>query len=106
MVMQGDGNLVVYSASGQACWASHTAGNNGAKLRLWDKGILTIDRADNNAWLWTSRNQASDKIELPIWRAGSTVFYKCNDPDGTFHPSKNYGTRVYCNGDWVNWHRV
>ena len=34
------------------------------------------------------------------------MFNECNDPAGRFHPNQNYGTRVYCNGDWVNWHRV
>ena len=43
--MQGDGNLVLYSSSSAALWASGTSGNSGAYLVLGDDGNLVVDSA-------------------------------------------------------------
>src|ERR1019366_5569821 len=40
-VMQGDGNLVVYDGSGKPLWASNTPGSPGAYLSLLDSGQLS-----------------------------------------------------------------
>jgi hypothetical protein len=52
MVMQGDGNLVLYGASNSALWASGTSGNPGAYLVLGDDGNLVVDSAAGTV-LWT-----------------------------------------------------
>ena len=49
--MQGDGNLVLYSSTGSALWASATNGNPGAYLVLTDAGNLVVDSAAG-APLW------------------------------------------------------
>jgi hypothetical protein len=41
-LLQGDGNLVVYSSSSQPLWASKTDGNPGAYLALSDDGGLAL----------------------------------------------------------------
>jgi outer membrane protein assembly factor BamB len=51
--MQDDGNLVLYSAGGDAVWASNTVGNDGAYLVLQDDGNLVIYAADGSP-LWAT----------------------------------------------------
>lgn len=41
-VMQGDGNLVIYGAGGKALWSSSTQGHDGAFARIDDDGILSV----------------------------------------------------------------
>ena len=52
LAMQGDGNLVVYSAAKVALWNAGTAGNPGAYLALGDSGELTV-RSAAGRQLWT-----------------------------------------------------
>ena len=33
------------------------------------------------------------------------MFNECNNPAALVHPNQNFATRVYCNGDWVNWYK-
>ncbi len=50
-VMQGDGNLVVYSSTSQPLWASNSSGNPGAYLILGDDGTLAlISPAGGTLW--------------------------------------------------------
>ena len=51
--MQGDGNFVLYTSAGSPVWASNTAGNSGAKLSLQNDGNLVITSA-SGAVLWAS----------------------------------------------------
>jgi RHS repeat-associated protein len=50
-IMQGDGNLVVYDASGDSLWASNTSGNPDSYLTLTDSGFLIVTSASGAA-LW------------------------------------------------------
>lgn len=50
-VMQSDGNLVVYTSS-SAVWSSQTEGNPGASLSVQDDGNLVI--YSGSSALWTS----------------------------------------------------
>lgn len=50
LVMQGDGNLVLYSAAGHAVWASRTVG----------QGVRLVMQGDGNAVLYTPTNE-------PLW---------------------------------------
>jgi len=50
-VMQGDGNLVAYSADGHAWWASGTDGHPGAWVVLQNDGNLVVyDAAGSSPW--------------------------------------------------------
>ena len=51
MVMQGDGNLVVYNGANQALWHTNTDGNPGAYLSLQNDGNLVI-YSSSNQFLW------------------------------------------------------
>ncbi|HSZ38527.1 MAG TPA: carbohydrate-binding protein [Trebonia sp.] len=52
-IMQGDGNLVVYTGSGTPVWASDTAGDSGAYLDVQNDGNVVIYGASGSA-LWST----------------------------------------------------
>jgi hypothetical protein len=52
-IMQGDGNFVVYTSSGSALWASGTAGNPGAYLVVQNDGNVVVYSASGAA-LWAT----------------------------------------------------
>ena len=52
-IMQGDGNLVLYTSSGTPVWASNTAGNDGAYLEVQNDGNVVIYSASGSA-LWST----------------------------------------------------
>jgi len=56
--MQSDGNLVVYTASGRPVWQSGTAGSYGASLVMQNDGNLVVYRTDGSA-AWSSFGQAA-----------------------------------------------
>ena len=59
LIMQADGNLVIYDASWRkALWATSTEGNPGASLVLLDGGKLAIVSADDER-LWHATTRTS-----------------------------------------------
>ncbi|MGF1646520.1 MAG: hypothetical protein ACFCVF_06330 [Kineosporiaceae bacterium] len=58
LVMQGDGNLVVYTTAGRAAWNSGTSGNPGARAVLQDDGNFVVYRPDGRA-VWASAAPAA-----------------------------------------------
>jgi subtilisin family serine protease len=50
LVMQRDGNLVVYDASNASRWSSGTRGSEGAALELRDGGNVVVQRDGNVLW--------------------------------------------------------
>lgn len=59
-VMQGDGNLVVYSPAGDPLWASNTAGRANATLQLEDSGDLAIYSGGRAVWRTNTAQAAPD----------------------------------------------
>jgi parallel beta-helix repeat protein len=53
VLMQGDGNLVVYSDTGTGLWTSGTSNDSGARLALQNDGNLVIYSASGTA-LWST----------------------------------------------------
>ena len=51
--MQGDGNFVIYTASGSPVWSTGTAGNSGASLSVQDDGNVVIYSAAGKG-LWST----------------------------------------------------
>jgi hypothetical protein len=50
LAMQGDGNLVVRSASRAGLWSSRTSGNAGAELALSQDGSAVVRLAGRELW--------------------------------------------------------
>ena len=48
-IMQGDGNLVIYTRGGQPIWASNTDGRPGSRLIVQDDGNVVIYQSDGTA---------------------------------------------------------
>jgi hypothetical protein len=80
IVMQLDGNLVVYTTgSGQVLWASNTSGHPGAHAVMQTDGNLVI-YAPNGAALWSSRTNghpgayalAQDDGNFVVYRSGGS----------------------------------
>jgi len=53
LVMQADGNLVLYNTANQALWSSNTQGNPGARLALQTDGNVVV-YSTSNAALWAT----------------------------------------------------
>jgi hypothetical protein len=51
--MQGDGNFVIYTASGSPVWSTGTAGNSGASMSVQDDGNVVIYSAAGKG-LWST----------------------------------------------------
>ncbi|MFD1271708.1 hypothetical protein ACFQ51_06085 [Streptomyces kaempferi] len=49
-VFQADGNLVVYGAQAKPLWASNTQGADGATLKVLEDGNMVIAIDDRIAW--------------------------------------------------------
>ena len=47
LIMQEDGNLVIYKANGSPIWASGTNGSAGSRLDVQDDGNVVIYNASN-----------------------------------------------------------
>ena len=68
-VVQADGNIVVYDGAAQALWASDTSGHPGAYLRLRDTGELTVESA-TGALLWAG---PAELVPDSVLTAGQTL---------------------------------
>lgn len=80
LIMQSDGNLVLYSTTGQALWSTGTSGNPGAWFVIQDDGNLVVYSTGGKA-LWAS-STINDKLSpgerlLPGWSLRSA--------DGRYH---------------------
>ena len=79
LVMQGDGNLVVYNtATGRATWNSGTAGNPGARFAVQGDGNLVIYRA-NGTVAWNAGTHGNPGTRLVLQDDGNLVLYRANN---------------------------
>jgi WD40 repeat protein len=81
LIMQGDGNLVLYGPANQALWASNTNGHG----NVWDvvmqtDGNLVIYDAHNHA-IWASNTNGKPGAGLTVQNDGNAVIY-----DTSNHP--------------------
>lgn len=72
LVMQVDGNLVIYDR-GQAIWHTRSSGNPGARLEVQSDGNLVV-YSKANAPLWYSRTSAVN-TKLILQDDGNLVLY-------------------------------
>lgn len=79
LVMQGDGNLVVYeyfnSGGRTALWATGTDGNPGARAVMQGDGNLVVYRKDNRP-IWASNTNGNPGSHLAMQDDGNLVVYR------------------------------
>lgn len=51
LIMQGDGNFVLYDSRAKAIWHTHTYGNPGGYLRVQNNGNMVVFNS-SGTWLW------------------------------------------------------
>ncbi|MBK7860942.1 MAG: peptidoglycan DD-metalloendopeptidase family protein [Archangiaceae bacterium] len=75
LVMQGDGNLVIYWAGHGALWSSKTPGSGGALLAMQGDGNLVIYRANGTA-VWHTHTFGKPGAVLAMQTDGNLVVYQ------------------------------
>lgn len=71
LIMQSDGNLVLYDASGTAHWASQTQGAGNTAV-FQEDGNLVVYSAEHQS-LWASNTQGADGATLKVLETGNMV---------------------------------
>ena len=74
LIMQSDGNLVLYVAGGRVLWSSKTKGDTGDHLLMQTNGNLVLYDAAGNA-LWSSNTSGGGCSHLVVQDDGNTVLY-------------------------------
>lgn len=80
VVMQGDGNLVLYDAAGKALWASNTAGQGPSFLAMQGDGNIVVYRLSDGQPTWSSSTNGRGPSHLVLQNDGNFVVYR--DADG------------------------
>lgn len=65
LIMQNEGNLVLYNADNKPVWASPTDGNPGARVDMQQEGNLVIYSAANKP-VWTSPTAGNQGASLQV----------------------------------------
>lgn len=79
LVMQGDGNLVLYGDKG-ALWSSNTVGHPNARAVMQGDGNLVVYGPDGQA-LWSTGTQGHDGARVAVQPDGNLVIYSsANSP--------------------------
>lgn len=81
MIMQDDGNLVIYDRDDAVLWASNTVGNPGAELRFQEDGNVVIYSEDGTP-LWATGTDGESTIRFgldggcraTLWSAAGPVW--------------------------------
>ena len=92
MIMQSDGNLVVYSNGDEAIWWTGTSGHPKAFLKFQDDGDLVIYKENGTDRLWSS-----DTSEY-TWKNDAKIIDGC---DKSVYHHLGYELRLQCNKELV-----
>ena len=79
LVLQGDGNLVLYNSNNQAVWASWTVGSNAKYLILQSDGNLVLYNSNNQA-VWASWTEGNGNSTMYLQGDNNLVIYNYNGP--------------------------
>jgi len=74
LILQEDGNLVLYGQNGQALWASGTDGQDVARATMQDDGNLVLYSSGGDA-VWASNTFGNDGAYLVLQDDGNLVIY-------------------------------
>jgi hypothetical protein len=78
LIMQTDGNLVMYNSAGTALWHSHTAGQRGNYVVMQADGNLVV--YNGSSWRWQSATEGYAGSRLAIQTDGNLVIYSGTRP--------------------------
>jgi hypothetical protein len=95
LVMQSDGNLVLYGPSG-AMWATRTAGNAGSRAAMQSDGNLVVYGPGGNA-LWESGTWGNNNSRVVVQNDGNVVLYTASGA-ALYSTSRPWGARRGWNG--------
>ncbi len=95
LIMQSNGNLVLYSADNAQIWNSGTAGNLGNYTVMQNDGNLVVYTA-SNAPIWWSATWTNGASTLKLQNDGNLVLYRNSDNGVT------WATWSYANNYQVN----
>ena len=80
LMMQSDGNLVIYNASGQAIWHTHTYGTDVNRLTMQTDGNLVLYTLSNKApWHTHTYNREGQGVYAIIQDDGNLVLYTASN---------------------------
>jgi hypothetical protein len=74
LLMQSDGNLVLYTAGGRALWSSKTGGQTGDQAVMQTDGNLVLYDASSQA-IWSTNTSGADCAHLTLQDDGNLVLY-------------------------------
>jgi hypothetical protein len=78
LLLQTDGNLVLYGPGYHVLWQSGTAGQGVSRLSMQTDGNLVLYRA-NNTWVWQSGTGNSGADRVVVQNDGNLVIYRPNN---------------------------
>lgn len=78
LIMQGDGNLVLYGLNHRARWASNTGGRGGVQAIMQGDGNLVVYDSSHRA-LWSSGTGGHPLAWLVVSNTGNVVIYDSYD---------------------------
>jgi hypothetical protein len=88
LVMQGDGNLVIYSIN-RALWSTNTAGHPGARTIMQGDGNLVVYDTANKP-LWFSGTAGSGQSNLLMQTDGNLVIYNSSKATWASHTNGQF----------------
>jgi hypothetical protein len=88
LVMQTDGNLVVYSRLGHAIWASGSRGTNARLSLQTDYNLVVRDGAGTAKW--ASGTKGSGGTQLRVQNDGNVVLYSASGAVWSTHTAGDY----------------
>lgn len=84
LVMQGDGNLVLYGNGMQPLWSSGTAGSGANRVVMQSDGNLVLYTSDDKA-VWNSRTNGRGSSTLYMQDDGNAVVYSSSGSTWNSH---------------------
>ncbi|MEV5970359.1 FG-GAP-like repeat-containing protein [Streptomyces sp. NPDC051921] len=96
LVMQTDGNLVLFTKGNKPVWATNTAGNPGAFARMQADGALVVYTANGSTALWSSKTGNKPNSYAVVLARGVLVIY---DAVGRSHWTSGGQSRPDYNDD-------
>lgn len=100
LMMQADGNLVLYSR-GHAIWANNMYGNPGAYLTLQSDGNI-VEYTSGGAPLWGTGTNGQSLGYLILQDDGNLVAYSPSNAPLWGSGTSGHPTYTYIGGNWVN----